>query len=211
MAESKECQIAIASEDCVERKEDCLCNCGKRICENCLGKHKKANPHHFASAYSVGQVSTTIGCEKHIGEIRLFCKDCCELVCTVCTKIEHKEHNFEYLADRSASQRTVMEKELQKLEMEYRNKYLKLLCENEQTISEVPEKYSAIRQEVKIAGMALQKKFERKVKKLKMQIDAMEMEHLDCLTDNKTNWKKSLKISRNLNLKFLGKWLTLNV
>ncbi|XP_062572554.1 E3 ubiquitin-protein ligase TRIM71-like, partial [Saccostrea cucullata] len=194
MAESKECQIAIACEDCVERKVDFLCSCDKRICENCLGKHKKANPHHFASAYSVGQVSTKIGCEKHIGEIcRLFCKDCCEPVCTICTKIEHREHNYEYLADRFASQRTVMEKELQKLEMEYRNKYLKLLSENEQTISEVPEKYSAIRQEVEIAGITLQKKVETKVKKLKMQIDAMEMDHLDCLTDNKTKLEKVIE------------------
>ncbi|XP_061195751.1 uncharacterized protein LOC133203977 [Saccostrea echinata] len=194
MEGSKECQIALCCEYCGERNVDFLCSCVKRICENCLGKHIKANPAHFASTYAGGPVSTKIACQKHSGEICiLFCKNCSEPVCTVCSKIEHEGHNFLFLKNHLSSQRTLMEKELQRIDEEFKNTYVKLASDNEQTFSDVPAKYSAIRQEVEQAGRVLQKKVEETVKKLKMQIEAMEMEHLDCLTDNKIKMEKVIE------------------
>ncbi|XP_061192126.1 uncharacterized protein LOC133200323 [Saccostrea echinata] len=86
-----------------------------------------------------------------------------------------------------------MEKELQKLERDFKSAYAKLAIGNEQKVSEVPAKYSAIRQEVEQAGTTLQKKVEEKVRKLNMQIEAMEMEHLDCVRDNKIKIDKVIE------------------
>ncbi|XP_061192129.1 E3 ubiquitin-protein ligase TRIM71-like [Saccostrea echinata] len=191
MEETPECQIAIVCEYCEENNVDFSCSCGKRICEKCLGKHKKEHPTHFAFVYTGTSI---IVCEKHIGEIcKLFCKICCEPVCSVCSQTKHNGHSFSSIDDHLSSQGTLLNVELKKLDMEFKSTYMKLASNNEQRFSEVPAKYSAIREAVEQAGKTLHTKVQETVKKLKMQIEAMEMEHLDCIRDNKMKIDKVLE------------------
>ncbi|XP_062576346.1 uncharacterized protein LOC134238238 [Saccostrea cucullata] len=97
------------------------------------------------------------------------------------------------MEDRFKAQRTLIEKELLKLEMEFKSTYMNLASDNEQKMSTVPEKYASIRRDVEVAGLTLKNKVEETVKKLTMQIEAMEIEHLDYLRDNKTNLEKVIE------------------
>ncbi|XP_062572557.1 E3 ubiquitin-protein ligase TRIM71-like [Saccostrea cucullata] len=194
MESTQECQIAVVCEYCEENNVDFSCSCGKKICEKCLGKHKKNYPDHFDSPYQGIKALPSIVCDKHIRHIcDLFCNTCCVPICIVCSQTEHKEHFSLYMEDRLKAQRTLIEKELLKLEIEFKSTYMKLASDNEQKISTIPEKYAAIRKDVEIAGLTLKNKVEETVKKLTMQIEAMEMEHLDYLRDNKTNLEKVIE------------------
>ncbi|XP_061192128.1 E3 ubiquitin-protein ligase TRIM71-like [Saccostrea echinata] len=192
MEKKTECQIAIICECCEESNVDFSCSCGIRICVNCLDEHQKENPSHSECEYAERPMK--IACEKHVGEFcNLFCKNCFEPACNVCSKIEHMGHNFSYLNDQLSSQRTLMRSELQRLNREFKSTYVKLRSDVEHRIFDVPAKYSSIQLEVEQTGMALQKKVEEAVKKLKMQVEAMKMEHLDSLRENKIKIEKNIE------------------
>ncbi|XP_062572555.1 E3 ubiquitin-protein ligase TRIM13-like [Saccostrea cucullata] len=147
----------------------------------------------FAFSYQETKASPKLVCDKHIGNIcELFCKTCCALICYVCSFTKHKGYSFSSMEDRFLSQKNMIEEKLLKLEMEFKSTYMKLASDNEQKLSTVPEIYAAIRKDVELAGTILQNKVEVTVKKLKMQIESIEMEHLDYLRDNKSNLEKAI-------------------
>ncbi|XP_048766302.2 tripartite motif-containing protein 3-like [Ostrea edulis] len=197
---TQQSQIAVVCEYC-EENVDFSCTCGKNICEKCLGKHIKENPKHSAVPYqersaatSLMIAATSLMCEKHNARLcEFFCKECFESICVICSRTAHNDHGLISMEDQLASQRNAMTEELQKIEKQFKAMYLKLLTEIEEQLSDVPAKYIDIRASIDHAGIALQKEIEGTVCKLKMQVEAMEMEHLDSLRENKSKIQKFLE------------------
>ncbi|XP_048770048.1 uncharacterized protein LOC125676195 [Ostrea edulis] len=193
MEMAQQCQKAVVCEYC-EENVDFWCTCGKYICEKCLGKHIKQNPKHSAAPYQERSAATSLMCEKHNAELcKLFCKECFESICMICSHTAHSDHGLISMEDHLAFQRNAMTEELQKIEKQFKAMYLQLLTEIDEKLSNAPAKYSNIRASIDHAGMALQRKIEGTVCKLKMQVETMEMEHLDSLRENKSRIQKVLE------------------
>jgi len=94
-------------------------SCEKYMCNTCVDAHARMSvltgDHKIMALSDINVESIPVPeklslCSKHKGKkLKLFCEDCKVLICKDCTLIDHKDHEFSFIAD-------VAEKYQQKLQ-----------------------------------------------------------------------------------------------
>ncbi|KAL3890891.1 hypothetical protein ACJMK2_003163 [Sinanodonta woodiana] len=94
----------------------CL-DCEENLCQSCCYCHEnsKATKHHKISDLGTldiatkGKIRKRIFCEQHPeDEIRLFCRDCNELICLMCKAVSHDKHTSRTVADYAAERKKTL-------------------------------------------------------------------------------------------------------
>ncbi|XP_078614315.1 uncharacterized protein LOC144883595 [Branchiostoma floridae x Branchiostoma japonicum] len=90
--------------------------CGELLCDECVAIHRRLKVTRGHQVIGVEQLkaeseSNTVKinprppppCRIHSQEtLKLFCVDCSEAICQVCTVLSHKDHKYEYFTDTAA-------------------------------------------------------------------------------------------------------------
>ena len=80
--------------------------CSMFICASCSDAHEKMKVFKGHKAVPVSEMSEetsiqlstpTPPCQKHEGELNLYCLKCEQLICRDCTLVEHAGHNFNFV------------------------------------------------------------------------------------------------------------------
>ena len=97
-------------------------NCCVYVCEFCVTAHKRilaTKDHKILSLKEVRRLGTKIPkkpaiCSKHSGEsLKLFCITCQKVICRDCTIVDHREHEYNFVADIAAKERKILQGVLQ--------------------------------------------------------------------------------------------------
>ena len=104
-------------------------NCCVYMCEFCVAAHKRiigTKDHKILSLEEVRRLGTNIPkkpamCGKHSGEtLKLFCKTCQRIICRDCTIVDHREHNYIFVAEVAAKEREILRGVLQETKSQER-------------------------------------------------------------------------------------------
>ncbi|XP_035692660.1 keratin, type I cytoskeletal 9-like [Branchiostoma floridae] len=88
--------------------------CGEILCDECVAIHRRlkvTRGHQVIGVEQLKAESDTVKikprplppCRIHSQEtLKLFCVDCSEAICQVCTVLSHKDHKYEYFTDTAA-------------------------------------------------------------------------------------------------------------
>ena len=97
-------------------------NCCVYMCKFCVTAHKRiiaTKDHKISSLEEVRRLGTKIPrkpvmCSKHSEEtLKLFCKTCQSTICRDCTIVDHREHNYDFIAEVAAKERKILQGVLQ--------------------------------------------------------------------------------------------------
>ncbi|XP_078614316.1 uncharacterized protein LOC144883596 [Branchiostoma floridae x Branchiostoma japonicum] len=87
--------------------------CGEFLCDECVAIHRRikvTKGHQVIGVEQLKAESDTVKikprplppCRIHSQEtLKLFCIDCSEAICQICTVLSHKDHKYEYFTDRA--------------------------------------------------------------------------------------------------------------
>ena len=119
----------VKCENCFEFPSVAFCHqCSEYICTNCAKAHKKSRKFSTHKVISIDALRTTlkgetsslpvvtkkVNCSKHKDEeLKLYCYDCCKLVCRDCILINHKEHAYKFVVDAAPQCKLEIEKKAQ--------------------------------------------------------------------------------------------------
>ena len=107
------CENCDSEDEAVSRCKDCRVF----MCDFCVTAHKRfraTRGHQMLSMAEVQKLgskalSKPSFCVKHTGEtLKLFCETCEETVCRDCTIVDHREHEYKFVADVAEREREVL-------------------------------------------------------------------------------------------------------
>ena len=102
----------IACQNCCEAKSISFCHtCSMFICASCTNAHIKMKVFEGHKTVAISEMregaliqlptknQLTSTCQKHKGEMKLYCFKCEQLICRDCTLVDHAGHNFNFMND----------------------------------------------------------------------------------------------------------------
>ena len=107
------CENCDSGDEAVSRCNDCRVF----MCDFCVTAHKRVlatRGHQMLSMAEVQKLgsralSKPSFCVKHTGEtLKLFCETCEETICRDCTIVDHREHEYNFVADVAERERDVL-------------------------------------------------------------------------------------------------------
>lgn len=107
------CENCDSEDEAVSRCKDCRLF----MCDFCVTAHKRfraTRGHQMLSMAEVQKLgskalSKPSFCVKHTGEtLKLFCETCEETICRDCTIVDHREHEYNFVADVAEREREVL-------------------------------------------------------------------------------------------------------
>lgn len=120
---------AVQCEMCLDPKATAFCKeCDEFICSGCLAAHQKMrvkfNGHQTftleelksgAKSFPNKQQQPPCQCPEHKELYKLYCFDCCRLICRDCIVIEHAQHHYEFVAKSVETTRSALKSNLEPL------------------------------------------------------------------------------------------------
>ena len=123
-------KVQLKCQACSDGKPEFYCHqCARFICKVCADSHLRMktlfldhlvvplqdfNAEEEASR-DVSFIEASMKCHSHDEEMRIYCYDCCRLICRDCTIVDHKEHKFQFSRIAAPAMRKELAKELMPL------------------------------------------------------------------------------------------------
>ena len=107
------CENCDSEDEAVSRCNDCCVF----MCDFCVTAHKRVRAtrgHQILSMAEVQKLGSKAlakpsFCVKHMGEtLKLFCETCEETICRDCTIVDHREHEYKFVADVAEREREIL-------------------------------------------------------------------------------------------------------
>lgn len=191
--ESLQCEM------CLDPKAVAFCKeCDEFICVSCLASHQKMSVkfrghetfsledlRSGAKAFPYRQLPPC-ECPEHKELYKLYCFDCCRLICRDCIIIEHAQHHYEFVTKSVDTTRAALGANLVPLKQLLENftETARLITEKKNDITNqgvfvsrhIHEKFTKIIELMKKREVELLKKTESAVKKKLVRLDKQEKE-----------------------------------
>ena len=164
--------------------------CRVFMCEFCVTAHKRMNTlkgHQILTLAEVQELGSKAlvkpaFCGKHAGEVlKLFCETCQGTICRDCTIIDHREHNYNFVADVAERERKVVQGVLQ----------------------ETKAKDSAVEEGLK-AVQTMETRVVAKIAEVTKEVDVFFNEQVKALEHMRANLKHEVSTQGQVKLKVLG-------
>lgn len=189
----------VQCEMCLDPKATAFCQeCDEFICSSCLASHQKMKAKfHEHKTFSLQDLKSgaksfpnkqlpPCECPEHNELNKLYCFDCCRLICRDCIVIEHAQHHYEFVTKSVETTRKVLTANLAPLKQLLSN-----VTESAMVISEtknevtaqgvsvakhVHERFAAMIELLKVRELELLKKTESVMKKKLSRLSGQEQE-----------------------------------
>ncbi|XP_078614342.1 E3 ubiquitin-protein ligase TRIM56-like [Branchiostoma floridae x Branchiostoma japonicum] len=160
-------------------------DCGFFLCDECVAIHRRiavTRGHQVIGVEQLKAESDTVKikprplppCRIHSQEtLKLFCIDCSEAICQICTVLSHKDHKYEYFIDRAVKAKEDILALLAKTE----KKMVDLKNADQQANAQKTELEKNVNETIK----NIKKKAEQTRKELVALVNQQETELLDCV------------------------------
>lgn len=144
----------VPCEMCLDPEEKAVAycrECENFICSNCLSCHcKMKGKFQDHQTYLLEELRRQDGevsflkiklppsiCSEHKEPFKLYCFDCCDLVCRDCIIIDHTEHHYEFISKSIITTRSTLDSDLAPLEAMLSNfdKSAKMITESKDTVT----------------------------------------------------------------------------
>lgn len=189
----------VQCEMCLDPKAIAFCKeCDEFICSSCLSSHQKMKAKfHGHKTFSLEDLKSgakafpnkhmpPCACPEHNELYKLYCFDCCSLICRDCIVIEHAQHHYEFVTKSVESTKKTLATSLTPLRQLLFNcsEAAKLISDTKNEVStqglfvarQVREKFSAMIELLKGRELELLKKTESVVKKKLGRLNGQEQE-----------------------------------
>ena len=181
MLERTHSKVEVKCEACTESggKAEAFCRqCAMFICNECVKSHKRMKPlntHEIASLDDLKHGRTkpivvseppTRKCLVHEEPLIIYCFDCDNLICHLCTVKDHKDHNFEFCKKAAASAKEKLFEEM------------KPLREVRESLSHAVKEVTTTKQEVTAQGDSVANTIQTSFTKLREILNTREQEML---------------------------------
>ncbi|XP_078614129.1 uncharacterized protein LOC144883453 [Branchiostoma floridae x Branchiostoma japonicum] len=159
--------------------------CGDFLCDECVAIHRRikvTKGHQVIGVEQLKAESDTVRikprplppCRIHSQEtLKLFCIDCSEAICQLCTVLSHKDHKYEYFADTAVKAKEDIRDLLAKTE----KKMVDLKNADQQAHAQKTELEKNVTETVE----NIKRKAEQTRKELVALVNQQEAELLDCV------------------------------
>ncbi|XP_078584584.1 E3 ubiquitin-protein ligase TRIM56-like [Branchiostoma floridae x Branchiostoma japonicum] len=181
--------------------------CGDFLCDECAAIHRRMKVTRGHKIVGVEQLKADFDnvrikprplppCKIHSQEtLKLFCIDCSEAICQICTVLSHKDHKYEYFTDTAAKEKedilALLEKTKNKLrdlknaeqqalaqknvfEKQVKEAAEKIKSKAEQTITEVNQREAELQSYVTTLSKARNKEFSTAIEEIETATVALE-------------------------------------
>ena len=112
VAETDHCDICVFDNSSVRAQHYCV-QCTKNMCENCSDRHAQNQMFKDHSTICIDIINvTTLECKEHQEEIKYYCSECSEILCTVCVISRHGEHQIKELTTASEREQDQIKQKL---------------------------------------------------------------------------------------------------
>ena len=192
-------EVGIQCEMCLDSKASAFCKeCDEFICAACLASHQKMKVkfrgHQTFSLEDLKSGAKAFPnkqlppceCPEHNEPNKLYCFDCCRLICRDCIVIEHAQHHYEFVSKSVETTRKTLTSNLLPLKQILSNftESAKLITEAKDDVTNqgvfvahhVHEKFTAMIELLKKRELEILRKTEAVVKKKLSRLNQQEKE-----------------------------------
>ncbi|XP_048737979.2 E3 ubiquitin-protein ligase TRIM71-like [Ostrea edulis] len=183
---------------CEQTMAEMYCDsCHVNLCKLCVGEHISSDltfRHEMVTFKNRRSTPIYPNCTEHDKQrCEMHCRDCDKPLCSLCVEnCTGKKHILSALLNKYNAAKETIRKETDQLERTARHGYQTIQPEIEKEISEIPQQYAKVVDEVCTEAAELHQKIDDLVKQMKEELTKMETQHIETLQNQLSQIKKTL-------------------